>query len=154
VLFGASGAGRSGEKGKQHHGRNQGSSGHGCIISHAPPVRATMKVSSMAILYRYLRHFWKLGAAALVLAAINQVFSLLDPLIFRHIIDSYATRYKEYSIGEFLRGVGVLGAAVGSRSYPAWPKISGLFRQPDHPAGGRASMPMASALAGAALHAV
>ena len=67
----------------------------------------------MAILYRYLRHFWKLGAAALALAAINQLFSLLDPLIFRHIIDSYATRYKEYSIGEFLRGVGVLlGAAV------------------------------------------
>jgi ATP-binding cassette, subfamily B, bacterial len=68
----------------------------------------------MAILYRYLRHFWKLAAAALVLAAINQVFSLLDPAIFRHIIDSYATRYKEYSSGQFVRGVSVLlGAAVG-----------------------------------------
>ena len=51
----------------------------------------------MATLYRYLRHYWKLVAAALVLAAINQVFSLLDPLIFRHIIDSYATRYHEYT---------------------------------------------------------
>jgi ATP-binding cassette subfamily B protein len=68
----------------------------------------------MAILYRYLRHFWKLAAAALVLAAINQIFSLLDPAIFRHIIDSYATRYKEYSSGQFVRGVSVLlGAAVG-----------------------------------------
>lgn len=68
----------------------------------------------MEILYRYLRHYWKLAAAALVLAAINQIFSLLDPLIFRHIIDSYATRYKEYSSGAFLRGVSVLlGAAVG-----------------------------------------
>jgi len=68
----------------------------------------------MAILYRYLRHYWKLAVAALVLAAINQVFSLLDPLIFRHIIDSYATRYREYSSAQFLRGVSLLlAAAVG-----------------------------------------
>ena len=45
----------------------------------------------MAILYGYLKSYWKLVVAALVLAAVNQVFSLLDPLIFRHIIDSYAT---------------------------------------------------------------
>src|ERR1700709_1418225 len=68
----------------------------------------------MATLYRYLRDYWKLVAFALVLAAINQVFSLLDPLIFRHIIDSYATRYREYSISQFLRGVSLLlAAAVG-----------------------------------------
>ena len=68
----------------------------------------------MTILYRYLKHYWKLAAAALVLAAINQIFSLLDPLIFRHIIDSYATRYREYSSAQFLRGVSVLlAAAVG-----------------------------------------
>lgn len=68
----------------------------------------------MAILYRYLRAYWKLVAFALTLAAVNQVFSLLDPLIFRHIIDSYATRYKEYSSAQFLRGVSVLLAgAVG-----------------------------------------
>src|SRR3954447_22853578 len=68
----------------------------------------------MEILYRYLRRYWKLAAAALVLAAINQVFSLLDPLIFRHIIDSYATRYKEYSSQQFISGVSLLlGAAVG-----------------------------------------
>ncbi len=28
----------------------------------------------MAILYRYLREYWKLGVAALFLAAVNQVF--------------------------------------------------------------------------------
>src|SRR5512147_88658 len=68
----------------------------------------------MAILYRYLRHYWKLVATALALAAINQIFSLLDPLIFRHIIDSYATRYREYSSAQFLKGVSLLlGAAVG-----------------------------------------
>jgi ATP-binding cassette subfamily B protein len=68
----------------------------------------------MVILYGYLKNYWKFVVAALVLAAINQVFSLLDPLIFRHIIDSYATRYREYSISQFLRGVSVLlAAAVG-----------------------------------------
>ena len=68
----------------------------------------------MTILYRYIKQYWKLVAAALVLAAINQIFSLLDPLIFRHIIDSYATRYREYSSAQFLRGVSVLlAAAVG-----------------------------------------
>ncbi len=68
----------------------------------------------MQILVRYLKPYWKLAAGALVLAAINQIFSLLDPLIFRHIIDSYATRYKEYSSAQFLRGVSLLlAAAVG-----------------------------------------
>ncbi len=68
----------------------------------------------MAILYRYLKQYWRLVAAALGLAVVNQVFSLLDPLIFRHIIDSYATRYREYSSLQFLRGVSVLlAAAVG-----------------------------------------
>src|SRR5580693_4845650 len=68
----------------------------------------------MATLYRYLRDYWTLVAAALVLAAINQVFSLLDPLIFRHIIDSYATRYQQYSSAQFVRGVSLLlAAAVG-----------------------------------------
>src|SRR6266699_2558368 len=68
----------------------------------------------MALLYRYLRGYWHLVALALVLAAINQVFSLLDPLIFRHIIDDYATKYDRFSHGQFFRGVSVLLAmAVG-----------------------------------------
>src|SRR5829696_2760807 len=68
----------------------------------------------MSLLFRYLRNYRGLIAAALVLATINQVFSLLDPLIFRHVIDEYATRFQEYSTGEFFRGVSLLlGAAVG-----------------------------------------
>src|SRR5881296_2373913 len=68
----------------------------------------------MATLYRYFKDLWKVAVVALVLAAINQIFSLLDPLIFRHIIDSYATRYREYSSPQFIRGVGLLlAAAVG-----------------------------------------
>ena len=68
----------------------------------------------MHLLFGYLKQYWKLVALALVLAAINQVFSLLDPLIFRHIIDSYATRYADYTTQQFFRGVALLLlAAVG-----------------------------------------
>jgi ATP-binding cassette, subfamily B, bacterial len=68
----------------------------------------------MALLWSYLRRYRGLVALALLLAAINQVFSLLDPLIFRHVIDQYATRYKEYTTSQFFRGVSVLLlAAVG-----------------------------------------
>ncbi len=68
----------------------------------------------MKLLYSYLRRYWGLVALALVLAAINQVFSLLDPLIFRHVIDEYATRFSEYTTEQFFRGVSLLlAAAVG-----------------------------------------
>src|SRR5687767_8805650 len=73
-----------------------------------------MPVGSMQLLYAYLRQYKSLIALALVLATVNQVFSLLDPLIFRYVIDEYATRFQEYSTGEFFRGVSLLlGAAVG-----------------------------------------
>ena len=68
----------------------------------------------MRILSSYLRQYWKLVLLALVLAAINQIFSLLDPLIFRHVIDDYATQYHRYTAGQFFKGVSVLLAmAVG-----------------------------------------
>jgi len=68
----------------------------------------------MDLLYAYLKRYWRLVALALVLAAVNQIFSLLDPLIFRHVIDEYATRFQEYTTGEFFRGVSLLlAAAVG-----------------------------------------
>ena len=68
----------------------------------------------MRLLYSYLRRYRNLILLALVLAAVNQVFSLLDPLIFRQVIDRYATRYRDYTHAEFLRGVSLLlAAAVG-----------------------------------------
>src|SRR5581483_5963796 len=80
----------------------------------APAAFPRSDIPFMPLLLRYLRGYWKLVALALVLATINQVFSLLDPLIFRHVIDEYATRFSEYSTGEFFRGVTLLlGAAVG-----------------------------------------
>jgi ATP-binding cassette subfamily B protein len=68
----------------------------------------------MKLLLAYLRPHWRLVLLALLLATVNQVFSLLDPLIFRHVIDEYATRFDHYSTGQFLRGVTLLLlAAVG-----------------------------------------
>lgn len=51
---------------------------------------------------------------SLLLAAINQVFSMLDPWIFRIVIDQYATKYDHYTTEQFIKGVLLLlAAAVG-----------------------------------------
>ncbi len=68
----------------------------------------------MSLLWSYLKRYRRLVALALVLAAINQIFSLLDPLIFRYVIDRYATQYQLYTTAQFFRGVSMLLlAAVG-----------------------------------------
>lgn len=74
----------------------------------------------MKLLADYLKNYKGLIALALLLAAINQIFSLLDPWIFRKIIDTYVTRYKEYTTQEFFKGAGLLilaamGVAMVSR---------------------------------------
>jgi ATP-binding cassette subfamily B protein len=71
----------------------------------------------MKILLPYLRRHMKLIALALGLAAVNQIFSLLDPLIFRHVIDEYATKFSQYSTGEFFRGVSLLLLAAVSVAF-------------------------------------
>src|SRR5262245_55226241 len=68
----------------------------------------------MKVLYSYLKQYRPLVVLILILAAINQIFSLLDPVIFRHVIDDYATKYTQYTTSQFFRGVGLLlAAAVG-----------------------------------------
>ncbi len=68
----------------------------------------------MKLLFSYLKSYWKLVVLALFLAAVNQVFSLLDPWIFRIVIDKYATKFSQYTTSEFFRGVSLLlAAAVG-----------------------------------------
>jgi ATP-binding cassette, subfamily B, bacterial len=62
----------------------------------------------MKTLYYYLKKYWKLCVLTLFLAAINQIFSLLDPYIFRHIVDDYATKPGAYTQSEFIYGVGLL----------------------------------------------
>lgn len=68
----------------------------------------------MKLLLSYLKNYWKLVLLALFLAAVNQVFSLMDPWIFRIVIDKYATKFSHYTTSEFFKGVSLLlAAAVG-----------------------------------------
>lgn len=62
----------------------------------------------MKLLLDYLKRYKNLVFLALVLAAINQIFSLLDPLVFKHLVDNYGTNPHNYDKSEFLRGVGGL----------------------------------------------
>jgi ATP-binding cassette, subfamily B, bacterial len=68
----------------------------------------------MKLLLLYLNNYWKLILLSLLLAAINQIFSMLDPWIFRIVIDEYATKFNHYNTEQFIRGVILLlAAAVG-----------------------------------------
>ncbi len=62
----------------------------------------------MKLLWNYLKNYKKLLAAALILTTINQVFSLLDPQIFRIIIDKYATNFASLSPKQYFQGVALL----------------------------------------------
>lgn len=68
----------------------------------------------MHVFFSYLRKYKKTLLGALALAAVNQFFSLLDPQIFRILVDDYAIKFSELSRSEFLHGVSLLmGAFVG-----------------------------------------
>lgn len=62
----------------------------------------------MKFILHYLKPYKKLLALALVCATINQVFSLLDPQIFRIIIDTYISHFSDFGRNEFIYGVGIL----------------------------------------------
>ncbi|HJQ39770.1 MAG TPA: ABC transporter ATP-binding protein [Thermoanaerobaculia bacterium] len=74
----------------------------------------------MRLLYSYLLRYKRLLFGALLLATINQVFSLLDPQVFRLIVDRYAVKVGTIPRDQFLRGVLLLllmyvGVALISR---------------------------------------
>lgn len=79
----------------------------------------------MKLLFSYLKNLKFLVFLALLLAAINQVFSLLDPFVVQLIIDQYIVPtngrlLSDISKEEFIRGVGSLillamGVAMVSR---------------------------------------
>jgi ATP-binding cassette subfamily B protein len=74
----------------------------------------------MQLLFSYLKNYKALIFLALLLAAINQTFSLLDPYFFGKIIDQFASRPKDYDQSAFTKGVGILilcviGVAMVSR---------------------------------------
>src|SRR5271154_1644013 len=69
----------------------------------------------MNLLYSYLKRYQKLLWLTLAFATINTVFSLVDPQIFRLIVDNYVSNIGTISRSDFLRGVGLLlAASVGA----------------------------------------
>lgn len=77
----------------------------------------------MKLLFNYLKRYRWLVLLALVLATFNQVFSLLDPLVFRTLINNYAMKvdhFRQLPASVFLKGVGKwilisMGLAMVSR---------------------------------------
>jgi len=74
----------------------------------------------MQFIFRYLKGYKKTLIGVLVLAAINQIFSLLDPQVFRLLVDNYASKVDELEKAEFFQGAGLLllafvGVALVSR---------------------------------------
>lgn len=81
----------------------------------------------MKLLYNYLKRYKWLVVLALVLAAVNQIFSLIDTYIFSRIVDDFATtphikteHHDVLTRYQFVKGVGLLillgmGAAMVSR---------------------------------------
>ncbi len=75
----------------------------------------------MKLLLQYLKPYKWLVVLALVLASVNQVFSLFDPLLIGKVIDEFANHPKTFSDGtprtetQFTWGVlGILGLLVGT----------------------------------------
>ncbi len=62
----------------------------------------------MKLTLHYLKQHKKTLILILSLATINQVFSLLDPQIFRMIVDNYASKIGQLSSEQFIKGVGLL----------------------------------------------
>lgn len=62
----------------------------------------------MRLLLSYLKNYKKLIFLTFILAAVNQIFSLLDPYFFGKIIDTFANHPQNYTEDTFTRGVGLL----------------------------------------------
>lgn len=60
----------------------------------------------MHLLKTYLAKYKKLLTISIVLATINQAFSLVNPQIFRILIDEYATQLDSFTQSEFLWWIG------------------------------------------------
>ena len=73
----------------------------------------------MKLLLRYLSNYKPLVFLALFLAAINQIFSFIDPYLLGRVIDEYVKKYKYFLDhdleGTFLKGVlFYVGLAIGA----------------------------------------
>lgn len=62
----------------------------------------------MKLIFSYLKKYKKTLILILGLATINQTFSLLDPQVFRLLIDRYANHINDLTAAQFIQGVGLL----------------------------------------------
>jgi ATP-binding cassette, subfamily B, bacterial len=62
----------------------------------------------MKLLLVYLSKYKKLVFIAILFAIVNQVFSLMDPIIFGKLIDNYASKASDYTFEGFVKGAGLL----------------------------------------------
>ena len=76
----------------------------------------------MKILLSYLKKYWQLVVLALLLAAINQCFSLMDPYIFGKMLNKFGVGYASYlgQSGRFVKEISLylcatMGVAMVSR---------------------------------------
>jgi ATP-binding cassette subfamily B protein len=74
----------------------------------------------MKLLWNYLMTHKKYLVYSLLFASVNQLFSLLDPQVFRLMIDNYASKFDTLTQNQFLVGIGWLllaymGVALVSR---------------------------------------
>lgn len=69
----------------------------------------------MKVLLNYLKNYKGLLALALLLAALNMVFSLLDPHITGKIVDNFIEKRTTLNRSEFISGIlSLIGLAVGA----------------------------------------
>jgi ATP-binding cassette subfamily B protein len=68
----------------------------------------------MSILFKYLKRQWPTLLLALLLAAINQSFSLLDPQITGRIVDEIINKHNELSKEQFIsHALYLIGLSIG-----------------------------------------
>ena len=68
-------------------------------------IRAKLYLITMALLWKYLRPYYRLIFLSLLLAGISQLLNLIDPIIFGKIIDDYATKINSRPQQELMREV-------------------------------------------------
>ncbi|MBZ5601909.1 MAG: ABC transporter ATP-binding protein/permease [Acidobacteriia bacterium] len=74
----------------------------------------------MKLLFRYLPAQRKAIAAALLFTAVNQIFLMADPYIFRRIVDDFVGNYRNLSPSELLLGVGFWVVVMMASIMIAW----------------------------------
>ena len=69
----------------------------------------------MWLLQSYAKRYKKVFVGSLLLATVNQIFSLINPQIFRLLIDDYANKVDQHTYQSFMQGVLILlGIGVGA----------------------------------------